>query len=127
MSDNTEPGAAPRRSLFDRVARNLRPSHEHSAYSAMLLLTAAVALSRIIGYLRDAYIAWAFGAGAVTDPYVAAFTLPDFVNYLLAGGTASITFVSIFSRYSSAGREEQAKKTYSAVITVMTAVLAVLI
>jgi putative peptidoglycan lipid II flippase len=127
MSENPEPSTGPKRSLFDRVARNLRPSHEHSAYSAMLLLTGAVALSRVIGYLRDAYIAWAFGAGAVTDPYVAAFTLPDFVNYLLAGGTASITFISIFTRYASQGREEQAKRTYSVVISAMTALLTLFI
>ncbi len=110
-----------------RVLRNLRPTHEHSAYSATVLLVAAVGLSRVIGYLREAYIAWAFGAGANTDAYVAAFTLPDLVNYLLAGGAASITFVSIFTRYSSEGREEEAQKTFSVVITVMSAVLAAFI
>ena len=31
-----------------------------------------------------------------TDAYVAAFTLPDWLNYMVAGGTASITFISIF-------------------------------
>jgi putative peptidoglycan lipid II flippase len=110
-----------------RVMRALRPTHEHSAYSATVLLVAAVGLSRVIGYLREAYIAWAFGAGANTDAYVAAFTLPDFVNYLLAGGAASITFVSIFTRYSSEGRDEDAQKAFSTVITVMSAVLAVMI
>jgi putative peptidoglycan lipid II flippase len=104
--------------------RALRPSHQHTAYSATLLLTGAVALSRVIGYLREAYIAWAFGAGLRTDAFVAAFTLPDFINYLLAGGTASITFISIFTRYSSSGREEEARRTFSVVISVMSALLA---
>ena len=58
-------------------------------------------LSRIIGYLREAYIAWAFGAGLNTDAYVGAFNLPDFLNYILAGGTASITFISIYTRHIS--------------------------
>jgi putative peptidoglycan lipid II flippase len=113
--------------FLKRALRNLRPTHEHSAYSATLLLMAAIMLSRVIGYLREAYIAYAFGAGPATDAYVAAFTLPDWVNYMLAGGTASITFISIFTRYTSEGREEDALKAFSTVITVMSAVLAVFI
>jgi putative peptidoglycan lipid II flippase len=110
--------------LLSRALRALRPTHEHSAYSATLLLMAAIMLSRVIGYLREAYIAYAFGAGPTTDAYVAAFTLPDWVNYMLAGGTASITFISIFTRYTSEGREEDALKAFSTVITVMSVVLA---
>lgn len=113
--------------LLARVVRVLRPSHEHTAYSATLLLVAAVGLSRVIGYLREAYIAWAFGAGIHTDAYVAAFTLPDFVNYLLAGGTASITFISIFARYTSENREDEAQHAFSIVITVMSALLTLFI
>jgi putative peptidoglycan lipid II flippase len=108
-----------------RFLRFLRPSHQHSAYSATLLLMSAVMLSRVIGYVREAYIAWAFGAGPVTDAYVAGFTIPDWLNYLVAGGTASITFVSIYTRFLAEKREEDAQKTFSVIITVMTAVLGV--
>jgi putative peptidoglycan lipid II flippase len=109
--------------LFSRAMRLLQPTHQHTARSATVLLVGAIALSRVIGYLREAYIAWAFGAGLRTDAYVAAFTLPDYVNYLLAGGTASITFIAIFTRYTSEGREEEARRTFSIVITVMSALL----
>src|SRR5438270_12919077 len=97
-----------------RLARGLRllnPSHQHSAFSATLLLMSAVMLSRVIGYVREAYIAWAFGAGPYTDAYVAAFTLPDFLNYLVAGGTASITFVAIYPRFPAEKREAEAQRT----------------
>src|SRR5271166_6374291 len=104
-----------------RVLRNLRPSHQHSEFSATLLLMAAVMLSRIIGYLREAYIAWAFGAGPNTDAYVAAFTVPDWLNYILAGGTASITFISIYTRYTSKGKPERAQQAFDSTITIMTA------
>ena len=115
--------AAEKQSLSRRAVRLLRPSHQHSAFSATVLLMAAVALSRVIGYVREAYIAWAFGAGAQTDAYVAAFTIPDWLNYLVAGGTASITFISIFSRYSAAGRDDEAQKAFSTVITITSVVL----
>ena len=83
----------------------------------------AIMLSRVIGYVREAYIAWAFGAGPQTDAYVAGFTIPDWLNYIVAGGTASITFVSIYTRFLAEKREEDAQKTFSVIITVMTAVL----
>src|SRR5579863_9276442 len=108
---------------MNRFLRVFRPSHQHSAFSATMLLMSAIMLSRVIGYLREAYIAWAFGAGPATDAYVAGFTIPDWLNYIVAGGTASFTFVSIYTRFLAAGKEEDAQKTFSVIITVMTVVL----
>lgn len=106
-----------------KLLRFFRPSHQHTAFSATLLLITAVMLSRVIGYARDAYIAWAYGAGGATDAYVAAFTLPDFLNYIVAGGAASITFISIYTRFLAEKRETDAQKTFSIIITVMGAVM----
>jgi putative peptidoglycan lipid II flippase len=111
--------------LRQRILRLLRPSHEHTELSATVLLMAAVMLSRVIGYFREAYIAYAFGAGHATDAYVAAFTLPDWLNYLVAGGTASITFIAIYTRFLAEKREDEAQKTFSIIITVMTVVLGI--
>ena len=108
-----------------RLFRFFRPSHQHTAFSATLLLMGTVMLSRVIGYAREAYIAFAFGAGSQTDAYVAAFTLPDFLNYIVAGGAASITFISIYTRFLAEKRDADAQKTFSIIITVMTAVLIV--
>ena len=108
-----------------KLLRFFRPSHQHTAFSATLLLMTTVMLSRVIGYAREAYIAYAFGAGSQTDAYVAAFTLPDFLNYIVAGGAASITFISIYTRFLAEKRNADAQKTFSIIITVMTAVLLV--
>jgi putative peptidoglycan lipid II flippase len=108
-----------------KILRFFRPSHQHSAFSATVLLMGAVMLSRVIGYVREAYIAYAFGAGTQTDAYVAAFTLPDWLNYIVAGGAASITFISIYTRFLAENRDADAKKTFSVVITVMTSVMIV--
>ncbi len=106
-----------------KLLRFFRPSHQHTALSATLLMMGTVMLSRVIGYAREAYIAYAFGAGSKTDAYVTAFTLPDFLNYILAGGAASITFISIYTRFLAEKRDADAKKTFSVVITVMTSVM----
>ena len=125
MANSADSPEAPPVRGFARLIRLFRPSHQHSAFSATLLLMTAVMLSRVIGYVREAYIAYAFGAGPATDAYVAGFTIPDWLNYLVAGGTASITFVSIYTRFVAANKEEEAQKTFSVIITVMTAVLGV--
>jgi len=106
-----------------RLLRLFRPSHQYTAFSATLLLMTTIMLSRVIGYIREAYIAYAFGAGQQTDAYVAAFTLPDWLNYIVAGGSASITFISIYTRFLAEKREQDAQKTFSIIITVMTTVL----
>jgi putative peptidoglycan lipid II flippase len=106
-----------------KLLRFFRPSHQHTALSATLLMMTAVMLSRVIGYAREAYIAYAFGAGSQTDAYVAAFTLPDFLNYIVAGGAASITFISIYTRFLAEKRDADAQRTFSIIITVMTTVM----
>lgn len=118
-------GEARRKLLMSKFLRFFRPSHQHTALSATLLLMGTVMLSRVIGYVREAYIAYAFGAGPQTDAYVAAFTLPDWLNYIVAGGAASITFISIYTRFLAEKRDADAEKTFSVVITVMTAVMVV--
>src|SRR5437763_3524426 len=112
-------------SFFRRLFRLFHPSREHTAFSATVLLVSTILLSRIVGFLREMYIAWAFGATKITDAYLAGFTIPDWVNYLVAGGTASITFVSIYTRFLAEKREDEARRTFSAVITIMTAVVGV--
>lgn len=113
------------RPLFRRFLLLFHPSREHTAFSATMLLITTIMLSRVVGFLREMYIAWAFGATPVTDAYNAGFTIPDWLNYLVAGGTASITFVSIYTRFLAQKREDEARRTFSAVITIMTAVLGV--
>jgi putative peptidoglycan lipid II flippase len=125
MGDLAGKSSSERVGTFSRVLRLFRPSHQHSALSATLLLMTMVILSRVIGNVRELYIAWAFGAGPLVDAYVTGFTIPDWLNYLVAGGTASITFVSIYTRFLAQKREEEAQRTFSAIITVMTAVLGV--
>ncbi len=117
------PGPPSSPSRLRRLANSFGPLQEFSPLSATLLISSTVLLSRIIGYVREAYIAYAFGAGPETDAYVAAFTLPDWLNHLVAGGTAAITFISIYTRRAAAGREEDARKTLNVVLTVMTAAL----
>jgi putative peptidoglycan lipid II flippase len=84
---------------------------------------AATFLSSVFGLLRNMYIAWLFGRGMKADAFMAAFQLPDQIAYFLVGGAASITFVTILTRYREAGREEQGERSLSVILTTMYIVL----
>ncbi|GAC1355839.1 MAG: murein biosynthesis integral membrane protein MurJ [Acidobacteriaceae bacterium] len=114
---NPTPPARPRRLAF------LRPAHQHTAASATILLTISAVLSRVIGLIRDQYIAYAFGAGKNTDAYNVAFYLPEWINYLLVGGAASITFVTILDRYRANGEDAEGERALSIILNTMVLVL----
>jgi putative peptidoglycan lipid II flippase len=87
------------------------------------IVMASVLLSRILGFFRDWTVAHQIGANASTSAYYTAFTLPDFLNYLIAGGSLSVTFIPVFAKYVTEQREDEGWRVFSTVVTVMGFVL----
>src|ERR1700759_4423833 len=56
------------------------------------------ATSRILGFVRDMFIAAALGAGPVAEAYFVAQRLPNLFRRLFAEGAFSSAFVPIFTR-----------------------------
>ena len=119
---STQP-SAPAPSKWMRGLRLLRPTHAHTAFTATVVLMASAFFSHIIGLVRIKYIAWLFGRGMEADAFNAAFVLPDMISYFLVGGAASITFVTILTRYRETGREEEGRRSLSVILTTMFLVL----
>jgi putative peptidoglycan lipid II flippase len=88
------------------------------------IVMGSVLASRLLGFFREWTVAHQIGSNAVTDAYYAAFTLPDFLNYLIAGGSLSITFIPVFTQYMAENREEEGWHVFSTVISVMSLLLA---
>ena len=88
---------------------------------------ASVLISRVLGFLRDWTVAHQIGSNAMTDAYYAAFTLPDFLNYLVAGGSLSITFIPVFAKFAAENREDEAWHVFSTVTTFMGLLVAALV
>jgi putative peptidoglycan lipid II flippase len=86
-----------------------------------------ILLSRMLGFVREWTVAHQIGSSAVTDAYYAAFTLPDFLNYLVAGGALGLIFIPVFTTYLTEGREAEGWHVFSTVMTVMSLALLVLI
>ena len=84
-------------------------------------------LSRIIGVVREAVIGRTLGGGSEADVYFASFVLPDFLNYLLAGGALSIVFIPIFSKYLSEEDEDAGWESFSYIANTLLALLCIFI
>ena len=94
---------------------------------ATLLLAFINLLSRILGFFRDAAIAYKFGLSPEVDAYVAAIHVPDILNYLVAGGALSSTFVPLFQEYWQRERRSAAWTFFAVVTSVMLVVVLLLV
>ena len=102
-------------------------SVHHRVFASTAIVMASILLSRVLGFVREWMVAHQVGSNAQTDAFYAAFTLPDFLNYLVAGASLSITFIPVFTKYAAEGREDEGWHVFSTVVTFMGIVLAALI
>jgi len=82
---------------------------------AALVVSGGILLSRVLGLLREVVLADLIGANAAGDAYRVAFIIPDFLNYLLAGGYLAITFIPILNRYFASDDEAGAWRAFAGV------------
>jgi putative peptidoglycan lipid II flippase len=82
---------------------------------AALVVSGSVLLSRLLGLGREALLAGLIGVNAEGDLYRQAFTIPDFLNYLLAGAYLTITLIPILSRHLERGDQEAASRAFTSV------------
>ena len=66
--------------------------------SSVLTVGVWTLLSRLLGFVRDVFIANLLGPGALMDAYVAAFRLPNMFRRFFAEGAFNAAFVPMFSK-----------------------------
>lgn len=94
---------------------------------AAMVVSAGILASRLLGFLRNIALYSLLGREASTDLYVAAFTIPDYLFFLMAGGYLSITLVPILTRHLAAGDRDAAERAFSSVFEVVAVLLLVLV
>ena len=82
---------------------------------ASVIWATSILLSRIMGLVREQIIGRTLGASREADIYFASFTLPDFLNYLLAAGALSIVFIPMFVEYLERGDQKGGWKAFSVI------------
>ncbi len=95
----------------------MTPTSKNSLIRSAGLVGAFTLLAKIIGVLRASLFVSTFGASDLSDAYVAAFRIPDFVASLLILGTLSVALIPVFTEYYVKDREE-ANKVVNSVMTI---------
>jgi putative peptidoglycan lipid II flippase len=83
----------------------------------------ATLLSRVLGFVRDAVIAWYFGAGFSSDAFIAAFRIPNLLRRLFAEGSLSSVFIPVFTDYVVNNDQEEAFRLARSAFRLMTVML----
>jgi putative peptidoglycan lipid II flippase len=83
-------------------------------------------MSRVFGFVRDMLIAWALGAGFVSDAFFVATRLPNLFRALFAEGAFNAAFVPIFAGHIESEGEASAKRYAEEALALLLAALLVL-
>lgn len=87
------------------------------------IVSAAIAMSRITGLLRESVLSWLFGASATYDAYVLGFRIPSLTRELFAEGALSSAFVPTFTRYLATKTPAEARELSNITGTVLLVIL----
>lgn len=83
----------------------------------------ATLLSRLLGFARDAAIAWYFGAGFASDAFIAAFRLPNLFRRLLGEGAFSSAVVPVFTEVMVAHGKQESNRLAAAALRLLALIL----
>lgn len=103
-----------------------KDTHEKRIAGAASIIGSATALSRILGYIRDAAVAYVFGAGMLADAFFMAFRVSNLLRRLVGEGALTTSFVPIFTEELTRRTKEGARELASSVFTLFGLILIVL-
>lgn len=103
-----------------------------SVKSAAIILAGSTLISALLGIFRDrllnSYYLDTYRTGI--DAYTAAFTIPDFMFFIVTSGALAVSFIPVFNQRLVNGNKESAWKLSSSVLNLLaltTLILSVLI
>ncbi len=82
--------------------------------SGALAVASGIFLSRIVGLVRQKFLAHYFGASDYADVFQAALKIPNFLQTLLGDGVMSGSLIPVYARLRAEGRHEEANQVASA-------------
>jgi putative peptidoglycan lipid II flippase len=86
---------------------------------ALATVSSLTMVSRVLGYVRDFFIARIFGASLATDAFFVAFKIPNLLRRMFAEGAFSQAFVPILAGYRHADSAEETRSLIDSVATLL--------
>lgn len=88
---------------------------------AAALLAGSTLLSSVLGLIRDRQLNGLYYSTYPTgiDAYTVAFTVPDFMFFILVSGALSVTFIPVFSQRLASGNKKSAWELSTSIVNLM--------
>ncbi len=86
---------------------------------AAAVLASSFFISALLGLLRERLLLANFGLGPVLDSYYIAFSVPDFIFYLLISGALSVTFIPVLSEHLAKSNKKDAWELSSSLLNLL--------
>jgi len=86
---------------------------------AVATVSSLTMVSRVLGFVRDFFIARAFGAGLLTDAFFVAFRIPNLLRRLFGEGAFSQAFVPILAEHKNREGVEATRALIDRVATLL--------
>ena len=92
-----------------------------SVKSAAIILASSTLISALLGIFRDrllnTYYLGTYPTGV--DAYTAAFTIPDFMFFILTSGALAVSFIPVFNQRLASGNKKSAWELSSSILNLM--------
>jgi putative peptidoglycan lipid II flippase len=99
----------------------------HHFTSRVGSFASATTVSRILGYVRDALVAYFFGGGGVTDAFYAAFRIPNLLRRFFGEGSFTAAFVPIFTETIETKDEQEVRRFFNSIFSGLFVLLTLLV
>jgi putative peptidoglycan lipid II flippase len=86
---------------------------------AVAAVSSLTFLSRVLGFVRDYFIARLFGAGPATDAFFVAFRIPNLLRRMFAEGAFSQAFVPLLSEYRNRQSADETRRLIDVIGTTL--------
>src|SRR5688572_8657695 len=86
---------------------------------ALATVSSLTMVSRVLGFVRDFFIARIFGASLVTDAFFVAFKIPNLLRRMFAEGAFSQAFVPILAEHKNRDGHEATRALNDRVATLL--------
>ena len=98
-----------------------RANKKLTLYFAAALLASATLLSSVLGLFRDRLLNAKFfdAFPQAIDAYTVAFTVPDFMYFILVSGALSVTFIPVFNQRLASGNKRSAWELSTSILNLM--------
>ena len=117
---NTSEKARPKKRFHFRSAVSMANS-KLSIKLAAVILAGSTLISALLGIFRDrllnSYYLDTYPTGI--DAYTAAFTIPDFMFFILTSGALAVSFIPVFNQRLTTGNKKSAWELSSSILNLM--------